>query len=111
MKKYKFADLQKIGRSDPYPDGVNGDIRTAIKEHIRDLDLLNLFNKIEQMRWYGRLVYPNTRPVFEFTFRHGVCQCFTREIVNGDATFELNKINDAVDFGKEKKNEAGNNKA
>lgn len=96
--KTKFSDLRRIPKSEPLPDEANGFVKDAIKQAVKDSGLIELFEKAESRRWFGKLRYKG----FEFVFRYGICQSFTREIRAGEAVFLLQTINDGVEFGKDK---------
>jgi hypothetical protein len=96
--KIRFSDIKKVPRSEPLPEAVNAKVKNVIRERIGNEDLLDLFEMAEKNRWFGRLRFGS----FVFVFRFGVCQSFTREIEKGAAVFEMNVMNDSVEFGKDK---------
>jgi len=84
------------------PREANSFIRNSIPEAMYADGVGQLLAKIEDRRWFGKLIYPKNNPKFEFTFRFGVCQCFTTLFEDGNAEFHMNTNNQNVDFGRKK---------
>jgi len=85
------------------PKEANAAIRDALPAALVSNGVGKLLEKIEGRRWFGKLKYPKNDPKFEFTFRFGVCQCFTTLFEEGEAAFYMNTNNENVDFGGKKK--------
>jgi hypothetical protein len=64
----------------------------------KDENLFDAFKAVEDNKWFGQLRGKG----MTFSFRHGVCQSFTKTMDAYGYEFEMNIINDAVDFRKEK---------
>ena len=100
--RIRFEEILKAPRSEPMPETVNGAIRKALPAAMVADGVGVLFDKVESHRWFGKLKYPASNPKYEFTFRFGVCQCFTTLFIDGNASFQMNTNNESVDFGGKK---------
>jgi hypothetical protein len=100
--RIRFEEIRKIPKSDPMPEAANAFIRNSMPEQMLNNGVGKLLSKIEDRRWFGKMKFPKNRPLYEFTFRYGVCQCFTTLFEEGDAAFYMNTNNENVDFGRGK---------
>jgi hypothetical protein len=100
--KLKFEEIRKKPKTEEMPEGANSFIKNSIPEGMLKDGVGELINMIEKRRWFGKLKYPEDGPRYEFTFRFGVCQCFTTVIrpTEGAAAFYMNTNNPNVDFRK-----------
>ena len=101
----KFSDLLRVKRGAEMPEGVNAIPHEAVKA-IGDEDFYEAFKQVELGKWYGTLVCKKDGT--RFVFRHGVCQSFTKKMHLYAHEFEMNVINETIDFRKEKTNESVN---
>jgi ribosomal protein L6P/L9E len=103
-KRIRFEDILKIKKGDPLPDGTNYIPLEAVKK-TNDDKLMADFKRVEENRWFGSLSYNGV----VFNFRSGVCQNFTKKMQLFGSEFDMNVLNDNVDFRiekKDKKNES-----
>jgi hypothetical protein len=98
QSRIKFSDLQRIKKDQPFPEGVNAIPLEAVKM-AKDASLVDAFEEIENNRWFGTLEGKG----MTFSFRHGVCQSFTKRGSLFGYDFNMNIINDRIDFHKEPK--------
>ena len=98
--RIRFEEIRKIPKNEPLPKEANSFIKLTMPKEMFDDGVGTLIKMIENRRWFGKLKYPSQSPRFEFTFRFGVCQCFTTLFEEGNAAFYMNTNNENVDFGK-----------
>ena len=106
--RIRFSELQKLIRgADNVPEGINAICRNVLNsalqmEIITDSEMNELFDDlrhIEISKWYGTWKVKN----IHFAFRYGVCQSYLSCDKHLKASkFDLNDVNKAVDFSKEK---------
>jgi hypothetical protein len=98
--KLKFEEIRKKPKTEEMPEGANSFIKNSIPEGMLKDGVGELIEYAEKKRWFGKLKYPISNPKFDFTFRFGVCQCFTTMYESGNAAFYMNTNNPNVDFRK-----------
>lgn len=98
--RIKFSDLLKLRRGDAVPDAANALPLEAVRA-TKDESLFDAFKAAEEGKWYGVLRGNGSK--VNFVFRHGVCQSFTKTMQLYNHQFDMNIINDNVDFRKESK--------
>jgi hypothetical protein len=102
--RIRFLDIVRLKKDEPIPDGANKIVRDALGVMCggvvdKFVPLNECLEKIELGKWYG--VWSTGGA--EFTFRHGVCQNFTKRIDMNFSEFKMNIINTSIDFRKEPK--------
>jgi hypothetical protein len=100
--RIRFEEILKMPKSEQMPELANKFIRDSIPDNMLNNGVGTLMSKIEERRWFGKMKYPKNNPRHEFTFRYGVCQCFTTLFEEGEAAFYMNTNNENVDFGRGK---------
>jgi hypothetical protein len=93
-----------LKKGDAIPEGANQIVRDALGAMCggsveKNVSLTECLKAIENGKWYGTWKTGGAA----FTFRHGVCQNFTKKIDMDFSEFEMNVINTNVDFRKEPK--------
>jgi hypothetical protein len=101
-KRIKFCDITRLRKGDPLPEGCNEIAEKLIQSmpvtegiiqnHLKVLKI------IEDGKWYGTWVIQSGT----FVFRHGVCQSATVKKNFADSHFDMNIINNKIDFRKDK---------
>jgi hypothetical protein len=102
--RIKFSDIVRLKKGELLPEGCNEITTKLILSMPVDKGLienhLKVLKIIEDGKWYGTWVIQSG----SFVFRHGVCQSATVKKGFADSHFEMNIINNNVDFRREKQN-------
>ena len=97
-KKVRFSDLLRLGKGEKMPEGTNS-LAYEAANAMKDPEAFEAIRIIELGKWYGMLKCGDAK----LSFRHGVCQSINKEIPLNGHVFEMNIINENVDFSKPKK--------